>query len=145
MAWVTPTTDDLAAILSSVESRVLSSFIASGQADPAPEAVANAVREVRGYIIAKRRVAPGLTIPEELMRATLTIARHTLISRLPDERLRTETRTADYTDAIALMRRVATGEYGFEEATSGSEQGQAAGSKVVAASSGFKRTNVRIF
>lgn len=143
MAWVTPTTADLAAILSSVESRVLSAFLASGQTDPAPEAVTNAVREVRGYIIAKRRVAPGLTIPEELMRATLIIARHTLISRLPDERLRTETRTADYTDAIGLMRRVASGDFGFEEAESGSTQAAPATSTIINKSTGYKRSQVR--
>ena len=143
MAWVTPTTDDLAAVLSSVESRVLSSFIAAGQADPAPAALENAVREVRGYIIAKRRVAAGLTVPEELLRATLTIARHTLISRLPDERLRTEARTSDYQDAIALMRRVASGEYGFEEAESGATQAAPASSTIVSKSTGYRRKDVR--
>lgn len=144
MAWITPVTADLSAILAAPEISVLRTLVQDGQSDPVEEALASAIREVRGFIMSRRRLEAGLTVPEELKRVTLILARHTLISRIPDGRLVTEGRRAEYADALTLLRSVARGEFGFEESSAPVTPASApATAKIIQASSGLQRSQVR--
>lgn len=145
MAWITLTTTDLTGILSAAEVTALRALRPTAEsADPVAEVLTHAIREVRGYVqAASRRVAAGLTIPEELQSATLVLARHKLIGKLPDSRLLSDGRRKEFEDAQALLKMVAEGKFGFEETSSAASTTKApATTKVIRRHTGFDRANV---
>lgn len=145
MAWTTLTTAEITGMLTSAEVSAIRSHMPAGLSDPMEEALDHAVREVRGYVMTKRRLAAGMTVPDELRRTTLIIARHHVLSIIPSGALMTEGRRKDYDDAIAQLRAVARGEFGIEEAEVPVQPASApATSAVVSASTGLTRRQVVI-
>ena len=116
MAWIQIKENDVKTRLAGAEFSAYSTVARSqGQANPLPEIIDQVVDEVRGYIAANKsnRLGAGNTIPQKLLRATLSIIRYQLITRLPVEI--NEQRTKEYVNAVALMEQVATGKYAIEE------------------------------
>jgi|GEM_PF-1406398 len=116
MAWSTLTEAQIEDILSEAELGTLKDFLSASQTNPVPGTLSNAVHQVRGYIRANRqnRLGDGDTVPDTLVSATLVLARHQLLGRLPVGSLLTDARRREYEDAMSLLRDVASGRFGVE-------------------------------
>lgn len=117
MAWTSITEAQLEDILAEAELTTLKDFLSTDQVSPVPGIITNAVGLVRGYIRANRQntLGDGETVPETLVSATLVVARHQLLGRLPIASLLTEPRRQEYTDAMSQLRDVAAGRFAIEQ------------------------------
>lgn len=131
MAWVTVTEQEVSASLSGPELIAFqTAATASGQDSPMEEIIAQAVMEVRGYVMAGGRTTPGLagTVPLELVRATVCLVRYRLITRLPlNAQAILETRRAEYDDALRLLGSVSRGTFALEDGEGPAGSGVARG------------------
>lgn len=119
MAWVELTVEDLKPRLSGPELTLLQSrALATGQSDPVPEVIAQAIDEVRGYVSSNRKnvLGPAGTIPAQLKRAAVSIAIWDLAGRpgAGGKIVRTEDRKDAYNDAMKLLERVSKDEFAVE-------------------------------
>jgi hypothetical protein len=125
--WITPTISDFKRRFSGAEyDGITAAALASGQvADTVVDAViADVVQLVRAHVAAcpRNSLAPGNTIPGELLDPTLAIVRWRTLTRLPDTGLTTDARKAEYTDANALLGRVARCLFAIEQPATVTEQ-----------------------
>lgn len=110
MSWLTITEANVLSKLSAPELAAMkTAALASGQANPLTEAIADVVREVRGYVAAcsGNTLGEGDTIPDELLGAAINRIRYELATRLPVASLLTDARKEANRDAVALFGRVA--------------------------------------
>jgi hypothetical protein len=108
--WITLAEDDILTRLAAKElAAVKAAATAPGQPDPLPEAIAQVVREVRGYVAAcpSNTLGPDGTIPDELALAALNRIRYELATRLPVAALLTQARVDSNTAATAMFKEVA--------------------------------------
>ena len=125
MAWIEVTLDHLKGKLTGPEvSALQTAALAEGQQDPIPEETERVVREVRGYVAACKQnvIAPGITIPEELLDATLAILVVRINTRLPSKVLLTEERMDAKNDALRLMNMVAQCNFGLAQPEEASDE-----------------------
>lgn len=114
MSWITLNEAGVLTKLAGPELAALkTAALGTGQPNPLPEVITQVVREVRGYVAANLRNVLGEadTIPDELAAAALARIRYELATRLPVASLLTEARREANRDAIALLARVARGEF----------------------------------
>lgn len=110
MSWIAPDAAALHGVLSAPEMDAARRHAHQGMPDPAQQALEAAVATVRGYCAGRALGAAG-TVPPELWDATLILARHTLLSRLPVTSLLTDGRQKARDEAMTLLRDVAGGRY----------------------------------
>lgn len=86
--------------------------LSEGQPDPLPGTIAAVTKTVRGYVNAHKpnNLGAGMTIPDELESAAISLIRYHLCTRLPNALL-DEDRREEYRNAIALLRDVAAGRF----------------------------------
>lgn len=118
MSWLALTAAHVQQSLSAPELSALQTLLlAPGQTDPLPEVISRTVCEVQGYVGSRYTVGQAGTVPEQLLSASIALARWHLLTRLPKASLATEARRTEYTDALALLRDVAAGKFAISEAT----------------------------
>lgn len=125
MSWITLTEAKFLAQCTGAETNAIkTAALASAQTEPLTETLANVVQQVRGYVAANsaNQLGEGVTLPAELLTAAVAIARYVALNRLPVKSLLTETRIAEYKDALTLLRDVAAGRFAIEQPTTASEQ-----------------------
>lgn len=117
--WINLTETDLEQLMAGAEyTAAKTAALGLGQPDPLPDAVTDAIQQVRGRIMACQfnylgDPAFGELIPTELRRATLNLARYFACTRLPGGLLNAE-RTAEYKAALALLDKVAMCDFRME-------------------------------
>jgi len=123
MPWITVTEDHLLRVISSGELEALrSKATAPGQDDPVTAVIASTCLEVQGYVGARYPVGQAGTVPEQLLNATVAIARWRLLTRLPVKLMATEARRQEYDDAISLLKDVAAGKFALSVASEPAEE-----------------------
>lgn len=78
---------------------------------PLDAKLAQAVREVLGYVKVKNPVGPDGTIPDELLTATQAIAAYRFLAQIPSDKLATSPREKAYENALTQLRDVAKGTF----------------------------------
>lgn len=115
MSWAALTPAELQTRLSGPELTALQTqALASGQADPLTDILAQVTDEVRGYIAAGGTpLGPAGELPPQVRAAAIAIARWRLGGRLAAGGgaglIQTEPRRKEYEDAVALLRDVSDG------------------------------------
>jgi hypothetical protein len=110
--WISFTEDDLKQAITGPElAAIQTAALATGQTDPVPGAVADAIQLVRGKIAAclfnyLGDQNYGEIIPQELRNATLNLARYFACSRVPAGLVNAE-RKQEYANALKLLDDVA--------------------------------------
>ena len=121
MSWITLTATNVQSRISGAElAGVNSAALAAGQtaADVLAAALANVIKEVRGYVGVRNTLGEGETIPDELENATLAVIRYRLLTRLPNMKsLLDANRVKEYEDAIKLLDKVAEGKFAIVAAS----------------------------
>jgi hypothetical protein len=110
MPWITLTEAAVASRLAAKELAAIKTAATSpGQEHLLSEAIAQVVREVRGYVAAcpSNTLGPDGTVPDELELAALNRIRYELATRLPVASLLTQARTDSNTAATAIFKEVA--------------------------------------
>ena len=114
--WIQLTADDIKTRLSGPELDALSGYaLADGQADPLPDVISQVTDEARGYIAARAGNVLGQpgTLPAQVRGAVIAIVRWRLAGRLAiggaEKLLRSETRQAEYQDAVQFLKDIAAG------------------------------------
>jgi phage gp36-like protein len=112
MPWITPTENDLIARLSGPElAAYRTAALKAGQSDPVVPVLAGVVSEVRGYVAGHKANAlgPAGTIPDTLLDAAMALVVARLPARLP--LTLTDARIDAKKDALALLSKVAAGQF----------------------------------
>ncbi|HTG44938.1 MAG TPA: phage protein Gp36 family protein [Verrucomicrobiae bacterium] len=130
MAWAALTATEVKTRLSGPELTALqSSALASGQADPLPDVIAQVTDEIRGYIAAASRNTLGAagTLPPQVRSAALAIVRWRLGGRLAvgsvGSMMQGESRRKEYEDALGLLKDIAASRFAVEQPeTEGTEE-----------------------
>jgi hypothetical protein len=118
--------------------------IASGQANPLPEVIAQVTREIRGYAAAcsKNTLGPSATIPDELLGAAINRVRYELATRLPVASLLTQVRQDANRDALRMLERASECKVTLEQpAVASTEKLSSTGAKLIRPGTGFNRKN----
>mgnify|MGYP003609792862 CR=1 FL=1 len=126
MSWSTITSTNVKTRLAGAELTALqTAALATGQADPLIEVIADVVDEVRGYISAnpKNTLGAAATVPSKLLSATLAIIRYRLATRLPAKAFLTQDRIDENNAAIRLLEQVAANKFAIEDPNSGDRSG----------------------
>jgi hypothetical protein len=119
MAWTALTATEVKTRLSGDElTKLQTSALAPGQTDPLPDVLLQVTDEIRGYIKVKNPLGPDGTLPKEVRRAALAMARWTLCGRLGIGSVgpitQGDNRKKEYDDALALMEKIVKGEFKVE-------------------------------
>ncbi|MDR0536183.1 MAG: DUF1320 family protein [Puniceicoccales bacterium] len=117
MPWISLTVDDVARKVAGAELEALrGAALGSGQPDPLPGLIADAVDKIRGYAGAcsRNRLGPPGTIPHQLVDAALVLIRNSALNRLPVDFLNTAPRQKEYDDAMALLHDLAACKFSIE-------------------------------
>lgn len=125
MSWATLTEAKFLQHCTGAETNAIkTAALGTGQGEPLTDTLAKVVQEVRGYVAgnAQNTLGEGVTIPNELENAACAIARYRALNRLPVKSLLTETRIAEYRDALTLLRDVAAGRFAIEQPATQSDQ-----------------------
>ena len=112
MSWITLSQTNVLAALTGPEVTALqTAALGDGQPDPLADTILKVIQEVRGYVAGNQmnRLGEGATIPQELESDAIAIIRYRALNRLPDVGLLTESRRAEYRDALAHLKDVARG------------------------------------
>ena len=115
MNWTALKEIDLSARLSQTELSVLKRVGGSSSTTSTATLINQATEEARGYIAACSRnsLGPQGTLPESLHAAALDMVRYRLITRLPASGLMTPERKAEYQNALNLLEKVASCQFGI--------------------------------
>lgn len=116
MAWITPAESDVLTVLSETElATYRAAATATGQADPVTPTLAQVVDLVRGYVGAYRpnTLGPAGTIPQKLLATALDLVAVRLPQRIGVSPK--DVRQTAAAAAIALLERVAAGQFNIEE------------------------------
>ena len=110
--WINVTETDLKGLLAGAEyTAIQTAALATAQADPVPQAVADAIQLVRSKVAGCLNnylgdQASGEVIPQECRNACLNLARYYACSRVPAGLVNPE-RRKEYDDAIKYLDQVA--------------------------------------
>ena len=119
MSWIAITEDDILRQLSGPENNAFrTAALGAGQDDPLPGLISQVTREVRARVAACRenRLGAGMTVPDELLGATVDRIRWELITRLPINSPNIlETRRDANSNALSLLRDVAACNFTVEQ------------------------------
>lgn len=113
MSWISITATDVGRRLTAAELTALKTAAKAGDQDGdtiLAEAIADSVKQVRGYVAACARniLGEGDTLPDELRGAVLALVRDYLFTRLPGMKaLNDDLRQRELERAVALLRDVA--------------------------------------
>ena len=115
--WRELTEDDVLQTLTAPERDAIQTA-ATDPLQPLPvgAVLSTVVADARGRIAAHpaNRLGDGATVPETLVHHLVAIARWRLLSRLPTDRLATDSRKLEYQEALRALNAVASGKYALE-------------------------------
>jgi hypothetical protein len=119
MAWAALTADEIKTRLTSDELTKLQTYaLAPGQADPLPDVLLQVTDEMRGYIAKRNPLGAAGTLPPQVRRAAIAMARWTLLGRIgigtQGSISQSDSRKKEYEDALALMKDVVKGDFKVE-------------------------------
>ncbi|MGB1224824.1 MAG: hypothetical protein ACPHCN_11865 [Mycobacterium sp.] len=117
--WTEVTEDDILSALTSAEMGAYRRASVKDGQNPLQQAIESSVTEMRGRIAAcdRNRLAPGMTVPPEVLHHLLATIRYRFLSRLPISI--SDERTKEFDKATAFARDVSRCDVAVEQPPAG--------------------------